>query len=263
MSHDLPQLSESTQTALSAERARPPVEAAGLDGLASRIEATWATEVATLGQVEAAPTATQGPAVSGLGASTKLAFLVGGLLTGGLAGAWLHARFVPPTEIIIERRIEVPVRVEAPAPIDVSPLAQPARPSSVPSRGDERPATRPRVEPSNLLPSPTSTAPQPAPQVAAPVPVAPPARSALEQERLLAERAVSALSRGKALEALTACDEHERLFPQGQHREELESQAIRALMQLGRRDEAAERARRFQSLFPESLLLDAVEASLK
>jgi hypothetical protein len=59
-----------------------------------------------------------------------------------------------------------------------------------------------------------------------------------------------------------ACDAHSRKFPTGQLAEERESLAIRALVLLGRRDEAASRATQFKARYPNSLLSDVVDAAL-
>jgi hypothetical protein len=174
-------------------------------------------------------TAAAAPVVAASVAS-KVALVTAGLLVGGVSGALLHAQLATPREVIVEKRVEVKVpvevRVEVPVvpPVDVKPTA--------------------RV------------------QVPTPVP-APPSITQADGERLLIEQASAAVARGKGEDALTACDAHSRKFPSGQLAEERESLAIRALVLLGRRDEASVRATQFKARYPDSLLSDVVDAALK
>lgn len=71
------------------------------------------------------------------------------------------------------------------------------------------------------------------------------------------------MSRGNATQALEECTQHAARFPTGQLSEERESLAIRALLGLGRRDEALTRAGQFRARYPDGLLLDVVEKALE
>lgn len=174
-------------------------------------------------------TAAAAPVVAASVAS-KVVLVTVGLLVGGVSGALLHAQFAAPREVIVEKRVEVKVPVEVRVEV---PVVQPVEVKPVP-----------RV------------------QVPTPVPVPAPVVQA-DGERLLIEQASAAVARGKGDDALTACDAHTRKFPNGQLAEERESLAIRALVLLGRRDEATARAAQFKTRYPDSLLSDVVDAALK
>ena len=97
-------------------------------------------------------------------------------------------------------------------------------------------------------------------------PLAPPAVSAapsnLAAEQALIDTARSALSRGRALDALHATDDHARQFPHGRLAEERETMAIQALLLAGRRGDAEARGQRFHKAYPGSLYGNAVDALL-
>jgi hypothetical protein len=153
-----------------------------------------------------------------------------GLAVGGVTGAQLQARLGAPREVIIEQRVDVPVPVPVQVPVVVVPTPVPIEPDQ-PSPERPRP---PKVD-----------------------------KAPVEVERLLIEQATAALSRGNAAQALEACAQHAARFPEGQLAEERESLAIRALLRLGRRDEAETRAAAFRGRYPEGLLLDVVEKALE
>lgn len=107
-----------------------------------------------------------------------------------------------------------------------------------------------------------------APAVAAPPRFenrAPPAVSArgLAAERGLLDVARVALARGDATEALTAVERHRREYPEGVLVEEREALAVKALVALGRRDEARARAEQFERRFPNGLMLPAVKGVVR
>lgn len=91
---------------------------------------------------------------------------------------------------------------------------------------------------------------------------APTRDSALETERLLVEAAQSALARGEAASALEHAAEHERSFPSGRLAAQREALAIRALLRLGRVEEAHQRAQRFDVRYPGSLLRGSFASAL-
>lgn len=80
-------------------------------------------------------------------------------------------------------------------------------------------------------------------------------------ERVLLDRARGAVEREDGAEALAVTEEHARKFPRGALVQEREAIAVRALILLGRRDEARTRIDRFRERFPDSLLLPALESS--
>jgi len=145
--------------------------------------------------------------------------------------------------------------------------------------------------PPNVAPAPTTTVVTVAPSVtssAAPVVEAPdvpvsalpavsaparplaspaagegPSAKGLAAERALLDVARSALARGEAAEALAAADRHAREYPDGALAEEREAIAIKALVALGRRDEARARLRELERKHPNSLVLRAVKSAVE
>lgn len=85
---------------------------------------------------------------------------------------------------------------------------------------------------------------------------------ALAAETHLLDRAQAALREGAARTALSLCQRHAHRFPRGALREERERIAIEALLDLGRRAEAAARARAFEKRFPDSVQLPRIHALL-
>lgn len=168
------------------------------------------------------------PVASGHPVISRIVSTVTVLAVGAVAGALMHAQWGEPRVVTIERRVEVPGLQPAPStplPLEVPPTDAPAR--------AKRPVTIRGTEPT---PS--------------------------ERERLLIEQATAALARGNPEHALEACERHARDFVHGQLAEERESLAIRALVGLGRQEDARERATRFRAEFPDGLLVDVVEAAL-
>jgi hypothetical protein len=86
-------------------------------------------------------------------------------------------------------------------------------------------------------------------------------RSSLARERSLLDRARTELGHD-AQAALRLASEHEQSFPAGALREEREALAIRALINLGRYDEARARLLAFRAAFPQSFLAPALSAAM-
>jgi hypothetical protein len=109
------------------------------------------------------------------------------------------------------------------------------------------------------------------PSVAPSATVSPPAKAqasarpavVTSTEDALIDAAREALARGIPAEALAATDEHARRYPAGALTEEREALAIQALVALGRRREAGNRAGEFRKRWPDSLLRRAVDRSLE
>jgi hypothetical protein len=94
---------------------------------------------------------------------------------------------------------------------------------------------------------------------------APPQRAPADPvraERRLLDAARGALERDQPTAALQATAKHQRSFPRGVLAQEREAIAIRALVMLGRRGEAQQRASRFRTVFPDSALWPAIESSI-
>ena len=140
------------------------------------------------------------------------------------AGAYeIHARFAP------------------------GPMTRPAVVASVPHVVANAPASAPPAVAVPDLP--------PAPAVAAPG--LPPADAAREELHLM-RQARAAVARGDFTAALSPINEHTRRFKNGRLVEEREALRVRALVGLGRSEEARRAAAAFRTRFPRSVLLPAV-----
>jgi hypothetical protein len=108
-----------------------------------------------------------------------------------------------------------------------------------------------------------SASPAPVPAVAsAPAPSATSTQDGLRAERALLDVARGALERQDGAAALAATREHERRFPSGLLVQEREAMAVRALLLLGRRDEARARTDRFRARYAGSVLLPTLESAI-
>jgi hypothetical protein len=86
----------------------------------------------------------------------------------------------------------------------------------------------------------------------------------LSAERALLSQASAALKvRADPSEALSTLALHRQRFPAGQLADERDALEIRALVALGRNDEARAHARAFESRAPHSLLLPVIQSSLE
>lgn len=190
---------------------------------------------------------------TGLGGAGAGAVAPGGgfVLAGGKAVAALIATLAigVAAGVVIDRQV-----ASSPAP---SPMAV----SAVPGPSPVAPAA-PKVEdsagvPVGALPSaPRVTATQ----VAQAPSVSPtPSSRGLAAERALLDVARGALARGEATEALRAADRHASEYPSGALVEEREAIAIKALVALGRNDEARRRFKEMERRFPNGLMLRAVK----
>lgn len=187
---------------------------------------------------------------TGLAASTKLlvaATGAAGLLLGAAAGVTGYAVLGPEKERVVTRvevrEVRVPIAV-APAPdasVNVPDAVEPPPP-------DAGPAPRTQASKRRNLTKFDST---------------PTRDTELADENALITRAQTALSRGRADEALEAALEHERSYPQGRFVEEREALAIQALVKRGDMPAARARAERFYRRYPQSLLTRLVRAVVK
>ncbi|HEV3189209.1 MAG TPA: hypothetical protein VGY54_01860 [Polyangiaceae bacterium] len=109
--------------------------------------------------------------------------------------------------------------------------------------------------------SPPSQASVPAPAAPQRAPFAG-TRNQLAEERALLDVARGALEREDAAQALAAIEKHERTFANGILVQEREAMAIRALVMMGRVDDARARAGRFRKHFPDSVLLPTIESTI-
>ena len=228
------------QVIFDAERARPDPPAAARARVMSRVAAT----VGLLppggggrhgggGHGSLAPVASASAPLL----ARPVAWLASAFIAGGLVGAGVHASIARS-----ERRV---VEVAGPAEQPVLPV-----PTVAPAQ-----AARAPVESASV------TAPARAP-VASTRARSPAHDADLAQERALLEVARTALARGQDEAALRSLDEHATRFPNGRLTEEREVLTVQALASSGRVAEARDRAARFRSAFPQSILLPAVDAAL-
>ncbi|WP_437619529.1 RNA polymerase sigma factor [Sorangium sp. So ce1151] len=84
----------------------------------------------------------------------------------------------------------------------------------------------------------------------------------LDTDLTVLQRAIAALGAGKATKALDTLERHARSYPRSPRAQQRETLAIQALVQTGRRAEAAARAARFREAFPGSAYLPAIEDAL-
>lgn len=84
----------------------------------------------------------------------------------------------------------------------------------------------------------------------------------LAAERALLDIARSALARGEAGEALAATSRHGHEYPDGALVEEREAIAVKALVALGRKEEARKRVQALEQRFPTGLSVRAAKAAV-
>lgn len=234
---DLEPLAADVLEVLQAERRRPDLAAEQHHALSERIRLAVATSLAA---PSPSPSPSEPPApslaaptlASGVATKVGVALFAAGALTGGIAGAGLHAALTIPEE---PRPAPVPVRAQR--PVEVPPL--PPQPLPAPKL--------PHVEAKRPAPKPT-TSPKRESDVE------------LAEERALLEVARTALARGNAAEALDAVNRHASHFKTARLAEERESLAIQALLALGREADARQRAEDFRRRFPESMLLPLIDS---
>jgi hypothetical protein len=166
------------------------------------------------------------------------------LAVGGGAGAAVMHAVTEPKERI--------VYVDRPAPVSSSVPPAESVPRSVPVEDLPQAASAPPL--STPSASPRANAP--------PTASAPPLADEVEIERRLLDDARAALVQGDATACLVILDRDLAQHPEGKLSEEREALAVRTLFILGRRDEARERANRFVSRYPSSLMRPAVEAAI-
>lgn len=85
----------------------------------------------------------------------------------------------------------------------------------------------------------------------------------LSAERGLLDVARTALARGEASEALRAAEQHRASYPSGILAEEREALAIKALVALGRMNEARSRAGAFERKFPSGIMVRTVRSAVE
>ncbi len=142
-----------------------------------------------------------------------------------------------------------PATVAPPQPASAVALAPtagtpaPVNRAEPPPASDTQPATRAPEEPTAAGPRPSASSRQ----------------DRGVEELALLSRARKADARGDFSEVLALASEHERTFPAGRLAEEREVLRVRALVGLGRTDQARRAAARFRRQFPRSVLLHKID----
>ena len=207
------------------------LEAAAI-GTAGAAKASAAKASAAL-----SPAAT--PALAGLASSKALLIGAGIWLIGGATGAALYGAFQHEHVRVVY--VDRPV-VMSPTPT-LAPSAAALAPSLEPSTANAAPAVR--AAPSALSSSAARSE-----------------GSQLARERALLDIARAAAARGEPALAFERAERHRRQFPHGRLAEEREALAIRALIALGRSDEARARANAFRASYPNSFLTPVIDSAL-
>lgn len=175
-----------------------------------------------------------------LTATVTAAFLAGG-------AGFLAAHTVAPTrgELVSTNPPSFPAIPPAPEPSPPMPLVT-TEGTAASSLAALAPA--PSAAPAATEAPPRGPSPMPSGQVA---------------ERRLLDEARTALLQGDGLRCLHTAERHRARFPSGVFREERDALILRALLSLGRQEEAAAELTRFQARYPESLLRSALESAVE
>jgi len=218
-------------------QAKARVRAALLASLEAAAVATAAgtlTHPKPIGTLPPVPPALVAGAVS----SKTLTVALGIWLFGGVTGAALYGALRPQqVRVVYVDRPAAPLVLQstpAPPSLIVSP-SSPLLPGSAPARA---------ASPSPVVTSALS------------------ASSELARERALLDPARKSMAQGEPALALQRTEQHRQQFPHGHLTEEREALGIRALLALGRANEARQRAQAFRVAYPNSFLLPAVELAL-
>lgn len=183
------------------------------------------------------------PLLAGAVGSKALLVATGIWLLGGAMGAALYGALHPQQVRVVY--VDRPVLAK-----DAAEIAKIAE-----NTGNSRAA----APASSAVPSPSSRRAGAAP----PVPGSA-ARdgSELAGERALLDSARASAARGEPALVLEQVAQHLLKFPHGRLAEEREALAIRALLSLGRSDEARSRANAFRSAYPHSFLTPVIDSAL-
>lgn len=230
------------------ERVTARLVGAGITGLVSSVAgATHAAAVS--GAAAAGTTASLGGTAGTLTLTGLTKSLLVGMGLGAATGLGLHVAFRPPAPTTPDGAV-LTARVTAPAS-EPKPKSKPK--SNPEPESETAPAPRP-------APSPTESRMNPAPEL--PHAAAPEAAKSLAEQQALLDDARAALRRGDGYAALAAVRDHVARFPRTSFDEEREAVAIRALVLLGRRDDARARVAAFEQLHPTSLLARSLRVAV-
>jgi hypothetical protein len=208
------------------------------DALLASLAATSAATAASAAAQSATSKAATSPLFAGLTSAKVLAIAGGIWLMGGATGAALYgALHKQDVRVVYVDRPVFSNNVAAP-PIAVPSVAPPAAPTGGASGSGAATGSRRAL------------------------PVASAQGSQLSRERALLDPARAHATRGEPALVLEQTERHRSQFPHGKLVEEREALAIRALLSLGRTDEARTRAEAFHLAYPNSLLAPAIDSAL-
>src|SRR6478752_2258793 len=190
----------------------------------------------------AASSSAPGSLIGGL-TNAKALVIAGGIwLVGGATGAALYgALHAPEVRVVyVDRPVLSHVAAaSAPTPIAMGSASPPNTTTPSPALGSATALGSKRA--AHALPISSSD---------------------LARERALLDLARESAAHGEPARVLRQTELHRAQFPQGKLSEEREALAIRALLSLGRADEARDRARAFQLTHPNSMLLPVIDSAL-
>jgi hypothetical protein len=178
------------------------------------------------------------PLLAGIASSKALLVGTGIWLLGGATGALIYGALHPQQVRVVYVDRPVFMNSTPRASVEAPPSAAPASlPSASPSAG--------RAVTSALVSSAAGRE-----------------GSDLAAERALLDSARSDAAHGEPAQVLEQVARHQRQFPHGHLIEEREALAIRALLALGRSDEAKARAAAFRAAYPHSFLTPVIDSAL-
>ncbi len=226
--------------------------------------ATTSSSAAGVAKAAASAGGTVTAKLVGVAATTKVVIA---LLVGAAVGSAATAAFVAPGR----RPVAVaasPTHVAAPSTPSAPPSTAPSESATVNLYPSAIPVVHPSAIPNAHSSGSTRAKSRPAEVVAAPptdvasAASAPPVDRSLSDERRILDRARQALARKDAEGAMVAAREHESAFPRGQMSAEREAIVVQGLAMANRREEAIERASRFRSTYPNSVLTPVVDSAV-
>ena len=181
------------------------------------------------------------PAVS-IAPSKLAAVVLGAFTAGAVAGAVVYRAAGPdPAPMVLQIQEVADEGADQMAPTET------ARQTRIepPSQPDQRPTPKVRKE---VRPKESERANA--------------LESQLARERALIDVARTAIARGHTQSAFAAIERHQRAYPEGRLAEEREGLRVIALVKAGRISNAQEKLRQFRRLYPQSLLLPAIESAV-
>jgi hypothetical protein len=181
------------------------------------------------------------PALAGIASSKALLIAAGIWLIGGATGAALYGAFQREQVRVVY--VDRPV-VAFPTPALPATGTLPVAPASIPP------------SPPKAMNAARNDGSAPASSSAGS------GLSELARERELLDRARAHAAQGEPALVLEEVEQHRRQFPHGRLAEEREALAIRALLALGRVDEAHARAAAFRARYPNSFLTPVIDSAL-